>query len=118
MQWSRRFIGLKVFMSLAERGLGGYGRMIERQAELGEYLRTRLIAAGWSIMNRTPLPVICFTREGIDVKRVLHELTMNQIAWMSPVSVNGREAIRACITSFRTTEQDIDRIVEALSRIA
>src|SRR5204863_1107985 len=35
VQWSRRFIGLKLFMALAERGEAGYVEMIEHQAHLG-----------------------------------------------------------------------------------
>src|SRR5207248_6162010 len=49
MQWSRRFIGLKLFMSLAERGVPGYAAMIERQADLGEHLRGELRRRGWRI---------------------------------------------------------------------
>ena len=39
VQWSRRFIGLKLFLALAERGEAGYVEIIERQARLGDLLR-------------------------------------------------------------------------------
>ncbi len=35
MQWSRRFIGLKLFLSLAQYGESGYIEMIEHQARMG-----------------------------------------------------------------------------------
>ncbi len=34
-QWSRRFIGLKLFMALAEHGEAGYAAMLEHQARMG-----------------------------------------------------------------------------------
>ena len=117
-QWSRRFIGLKVFMSLAERGLPGYAAMIEHQADMGDRLRRALADSGWEIVNHTPLPLVCFTRDGLDVDRFLQELYDRQIAWMSKVPVNGRPALRACITSYRTTSQDIDRVVADVTDLA
>ena len=60
IQWTRRFIGLKVFMSLLVAGWDGYAEAINRQIALGDRLRQKLEASGWRIINRTPLPVICF----------------------------------------------------------
>src|SRR3989449_3210263 len=66
VQWSRRFIGLKLFLALAERGEAGYVEMIEHQARMGDVLRAALRRAGWRVVNTTPLPVVCFTREDLD----------------------------------------------------
>src|SRR2546426_4014151 len=40
MQWSRRFIGLKLFLALAHHGESGYIEMIEHQARMGDVLRS------------------------------------------------------------------------------
>src|SRR3954464_3340495 len=42
MQWSRRFIGLKLFLSLAVAGWQGYEEAIRRQTAMGDLLRERL----------------------------------------------------------------------------
>lgn len=118
VQWSRRFIGLKVFMSLLERGMPGYVAMIEHQAAIGDYLRSALEDSGWEIVNRTPLPLVCFTRDGIDIERLLDQMYVRQIAWMSKVRVKDRPAVRACITSFRTVEDDIDQVVAEMTDLA
>jgi glutamate/tyrosine decarboxylase-like PLP-dependent enzyme len=118
VQWSRRFIGLKLFMSLAENGRDGYAAMIDRQAQLGALLRDLLIAAGWRIVNDTPLPVVCFTREGLDISALLASLRERQIAWMSESRIADTPVVRACITSFKTTEEDVRWVVSELSRIA
>jgi glutamate/tyrosine decarboxylase-like PLP-dependent enzyme len=119
VQWSRRFIGLKLFLALAERGESGYAEMIEHQAQMGDVLRRSLERTGWRIMNRTPLPLVCFTRDGLVASEFLAELYKRQIAWMSEVQLDGLgdPVLRACVTSFRTTEQDIEWVVGEMSRI-
>jgi glutamate/tyrosine decarboxylase-like PLP-dependent enzyme len=120
MQWSRRCIGLKVFVSLAAHGLSGYARMFEHQTHIGDVLRDRLRAAGWTITNDTPLPVACFTHASLadrpaDLDRVRDRVLASGVAWISMVRLsNGRPALRACITSYRTDERDIDMLVNAL----
>jgi aromatic-L-amino-acid decarboxylase len=66
VQWSRRFIGLKVFMSLAALGAEGYEKLVEHQAAMGDLLRDELQRAGFRVVNETPLPVVCFTHEKIE----------------------------------------------------
>jgi glutamate/tyrosine decarboxylase-like PLP-dependent enzyme len=117
-QWSRRFIGLKLFLALAERGESGYAEMIEHQARMGVVLRRSLERSGWRVINRTPLPLICFTRYGLITSKFLAELYKRQIAWMSEVQLDsGPPVLRACVTSFRTTEQDIEWVVDEMSQI-
>jgi glutamate/tyrosine decarboxylase-like PLP-dependent enzyme len=110
-QWSRRFIGLKLFMALAEHGEAGYAEMLERQARLGRMLRESLAASGWRIVNSTPFPVVCFTRDGLEPAVLLAALRERQVAWMSEAQLGGVPVMRACITSFKTTEQDIAWVV-------
>jgi glutamate/tyrosine decarboxylase-like PLP-dependent enzyme len=116
-QWSRRFIGLKLFMTLAQQGEAGYAEMIEHQTRMGQLLRESLLATGWRIVNSTPLPLICFTRDGLVPSEFLEALRERQIAWMSEVQLGDIPAIRACITSFRTTEKDIVWVVGEMNSL-
>jgi aromatic-L-amino-acid decarboxylase len=119
VQWSRRFIGLKLFLALAHYGESGYVEMIERQTRIGEFLRQSLRRTGWHLLNTTPLPVVCFTRENLNITNFLAALYERQIAWMSEVRLgDGTPAIRACITSYRTTEQDIECVVSKINEIS
>jgi aromatic-L-amino-acid/L-tryptophan decarboxylase len=118
VQWSRRLIGLKLFLSLAQHGESGYVEMIEHQARMGDLLRESVARAGWRIVNNTPLPLVCFTRDGLVASRFLAELYERQIAWMSEVRLGGgAPVVRACVTSFRTTEADIEWVVREMSSL-
>ncbi len=119
VQWSRRFIGLKLFLSLAHQGESGYIEMIEHQMRMGEVLRESLRRAGWRIVNDTPLPLVCFTRDGLATDKFLAALYRRQIAWMSEVRLGGgAPVVRACITSFRTTAADIEWVVREMTQLA
>jgi glutamate/tyrosine decarboxylase-like PLP-dependent enzyme len=119
VQWSRRFIGLKLFLALAQHGDSGYVEMIEHQARMGDALREALERAGWRIVNSTPLPLVCFTRDGLVTGEFLAALYKQQIAWMSEVRLgDDAPVVRACVTSFRTTRSDIEWVVREMSRLA
>jgi aromatic-L-amino-acid/L-tryptophan decarboxylase len=121
LQWTRRTLGLKVFAALATCGFSGYAAMIDRQFAMGDALRTRLAAAGWRIVNSTPLPVVCATHPEIAAGRVtagkvVQRVTRSGVAWISPVRLAGLPpCVRACITSYRTTEADLDALVASMN---
>jgi glutamate/tyrosine decarboxylase-like PLP-dependent enzyme len=113
-------MGLKVFMALAELGLEGYGKQIERQADLGEHLRMRLKKTGWLIRNETQLPVVCFSHPDIQngiisTGKILEGIYARGKVWISDVVLGGKERVlRACITSFHSDESDIEYLIEEL----
>ncbi len=119
-QWSRRMMGLKVFMALAELGVEGYGKLIERQAALCDHLRARLRESGWLIRNETPLPVVCFSHPDVQggvltTGEILERIYARGKVWISDVVLGGKERVlRACITSYRSDESDIECLIEEL----
>lgn len=124
VQWSRRFAGLKVFLALAAAGRPGYAAQLERDVDLGELLARRLTENGWHRVNDTPLPVVCVVDPDADARGREHSLAWHTAvtahvvrggrAWVSPVRLAGRPAVRLCVISHRTRESDIDDVVAAL----
>ena len=118
-QWSRRFTGLKLFLSLVTAGRTGYERQLDHDARLGDRLRERLTGDGWEIINDTPLPVVCFVDRANPSSSGHHQQIVDRVvgtgrAWISITTIEDRPTIRACITSHRTTEADIDELVDLL----
>ena len=117
IQWSRRAIGMKVFLSLLVAGWDGYAEVIRHQTAMGRLLRERLGADGWQIVNDTPLPVVCFTAPGADAARLqcIADAVVEAGAWISTTRLDaGRPVLRACVTSYRTTEADVEALVTML----
>jgi glutamate/tyrosine decarboxylase-like PLP-dependent enzyme len=125
MQWTRRFIGFKLFLSLLVAGFEGYAETIRNMVRLGDVLRGRLDQAGFRIVNRTPLPVVCFQDarhpQGGSLphlKAMADAVVASGRAWVSVTRLGADvPAIRACITSFRTEESDLEALVETLSSV-
>jgi len=122
MQWSRRAIGLKVFLSLAVAGWEGYATAIRHMVAMGTLLRAQLEASGWQVVNKTPLPVCCFVdgrhADG-RTEAYLHKIAMHVVAsgkaWISTTRLaNSIPVLRACITNYRTEASDIAALIEAL----
>jgi glutamate/tyrosine decarboxylase-like PLP-dependent enzyme len=58
VQWSRRFLGLRLFLALAAAGWEGLGAHVERSAEVVDRVKERLIGLGWTVANDSPLAVL------------------------------------------------------------
>jgi glutamate/tyrosine decarboxylase-like PLP-dependent enzyme len=122
MQWSRRAIGLKVFLSLAVAGWEGYATAIRQMVAIGVILRAELAAAGWESVNKTPLPVCCFVDQRHPEGRseaYLHKIAMHVVAsgkaWISTTRLAGSvPVLRACITNYRTQTADIEALIAVL----
>lgn len=113
-------MGLKLFLSLAVAGRSGYAEQLDRDAELAAGLRAKLAADGWDIVNDTPLPVVCFADPGNGTWEHHEALAARVVrggrAWISPVRLDGRAALRACVISHRTSSADVDVLVETVDR--
>jgi glutamate/tyrosine decarboxylase-like PLP-dependent enzyme len=128
LQWSRRFTGLKLFLSLAVAGWEGYAAAVRRMTEMGERLREALRDSGWRVVNQTPLPVVCFDDarrpdagaeylEREYLERVMRAVVDTGRAWLSTTRLGpGVPVLRACITNFRTAPDDLAALVEALEQ--
>jgi hypothetical protein len=118
-QWSRRFAGLRLFLSLAAAGWEGYGKHVEHALSLVDLLKEQLIVRGWTVANASPVGVLCVVPPGVKtVRQIVNHVVASGSAWVSVAVLEGREVIRACVTSGMTTVQDIFDLVAALERAA
>jgi glutamate/tyrosine decarboxylase-like PLP-dependent enzyme len=116
VQWSRRFLGLRLFLSLAAAGWTGYGEHIERAIELAGLLKEKLLFRGWLIANQSLLAVLCIEPPpGYgDVRSIVNRVLASGRAWISAATFEGRDVIRACVTNGETIRDDIDELVDVL----
>jgi glutamate/tyrosine decarboxylase-like PLP-dependent enzyme len=120
LPWSRRAAGLPLFVWLATVGAPGAAAVIDRCAALGAALAESLVRAGFVLATRSALPVVCFTHPDIEAGRltcgdVARRVVRSGAAWISPVRLSdGRTVLRACVSSHRTTEAHVQRLVRAL----
>lgn len=120
IQWSRRFIGLRIYLPLAAFGWDGYAKTISHQIEMGNKLRSLLEENGWVVKNQTELPIVCFTHPDLKgskkaVEELVDKLVYSGETWLSTYPINGELTLRACITNYDTQEKDLINFTNLLS---
>jgi glutamate/tyrosine decarboxylase-like PLP-dependent enzyme len=116
VQWSRRFMGLRLFLSLAAAGWDGYGAHVERAAAVIEQVRVRLNARGWSAVNESALAVLCVLPPPgrLPLREIVRRMLARGRAWAAVTTFAGREVIRICATHGESALADVDTLVEEL----
>jgi glutamate/tyrosine decarboxylase-like PLP-dependent enzyme len=116
VQWSRRFMGLKLFLSLGAAGWQGYGAHVERAAQVIACARARLAARGWTIANDSPLAVLCVLPPvgSAPIREIVRKVLASNRAWAAVAKLEGREVVRICATHGETTVADVEELVSAL----
>ena len=124
LQLSRGFRALKVWMTIKEHGLDRFGRLIDRNIAQARELAA-LIAAEPQLQLVAPVPtnIVCFRFDpgGRDTatlnalnQELLIRLHESGIAAPSYTTLGEVYCLRAAITNFRTTSDDLRVLVRAV----
>src|SRR6185436_6263665 len=126
---SRRFRALKVWMTLQYYGSRRIAQAISEDIALAAYLGEIVSKADdFELLAPGELSSCCFRyvpRRDMSDQELdqLNEKIMELVqkggrAYLSNATVNGKFALRACITNFRTTKSDIEETVAAVRSAA
>ncbi len=119
-QWSRRFVGLRLFLSLAAAGWEGHGAHIERAVAQAAHIAVELRARGWAVVNDSPLAVLAVVpppgRAAASV--IVQQVLKSGRAWVSLARYEERDIIRICVTHGETSEADLSILIAALEAAA
>jgi glutamate/tyrosine decarboxylase-like PLP-dependent enzyme len=116
VQWSRRFMGLRLFLSLAAAGWQGYAQHVERAVEVIALIGQQLAARGWSVRNDSQLAVLCVTPPPgyPPIREIVRRVLASHRAWVAATKFAGEEVIRICATHGEITAADMAELVETL----
>ncbi len=115
---SRSFKALKVWFTLQVYGADRLGEMMVQTCELASYLARRIAESPeLELLAPVSLNIVAFRYRSQAADRVNAEIVIamqeSGIAAPSSTVVNGHFAIRAAIFNHRTTQQEIDKLVDA-----
>ncbi len=116
LQWSRRFLGLRLFLSLASAGWAGHAAHIERAVALTARIRSELESRGWSVLNDSPLAVLSLVPPAAlgDPRAVVARVLKGGRAWVSLARFEEHDVVRICVTHGETSAEDLSILVQAL----
>jgi glutamate/tyrosine decarboxylase-like PLP-dependent enzyme len=117
VQWSRRFLGLRLFLALASAGWEGLGAHVERSVEVVQRVKERLVGLGWTVANDSALAVLDAVppAELGDVRELVRRVVAGGRAWVAPTTFEGRDVVRICATNGETAIEDVNALIAALN---
>jgi glutamate/tyrosine decarboxylase-like PLP-dependent enzyme len=117
VQWSRRFLGLRLFMALGVAGWDGLGQHVERGVAVIAKVRQRLLATGWTIVNDSKLAVLNAVppKDLGDVRTLVKRVVASGRAWVAPTTYEGQDVVRICATHGETSDADVEELIASLN---
>lgn len=118
-EFSRRARGVEVWAALRSLGRRGVGELIERTVALAERFATGMRMAGFDVLNEVVFNQALVSFGTADrTRRVIAALQAEGTCWCGGTVWQGRTAMRVSVSSWATTEDDIDRSIDAVRRVA
>ncbi len=117
LQWSRRFIGLRLLLPLLLSGWPAMARRFEGQVALADLLVQGLRRRGWRVLYHSRLAIVCFvdgSQWAAAPATVAARIAARGRAWLAATQVANQPALRACVSSYATTQGDIEILLDEL----
>ncbi len=116
---SRRARGVEVWAALRSLGRSGIADLVERTCQYARRFADGLRAAGHSVLNEVAInQVLVSFGDAATTRRVLTAIQQDGTMWAGETIWQGHTAIRISVSSWATTEADVDRCLEAILRLA
>jgi len=116
---SRRARGVEIWAALKSLGRSGLAEMIERNCRCARRFADGLRDAGFQILNDVVLNQVLVGFGAPDVTgRVIAGVQEDGTCWCGGTVWQGRHAMRISVSSWATTEGDVDKSLEAMLRVA
>ena len=116
---SRRARGIEVWVALKTLGRVGLAEMIERNCRQATRFAEGLRDAGYAILNEVVLnQVLVSFGEPERTRAVIAAIQDDGTCWCGPTVWQGQTAMRISVCSWRTTDEDVERSLAAMIRLA
>jgi glutamate/tyrosine decarboxylase-like PLP-dependent enzyme len=116
---SRRARGVELWTALKSLGRSGLCDLIERTCALAKRIAAGLRAAGFNVLNDVVINQVLVSFGGPETtQEVIRQIQEDGTCWCGGTVWQGKTAMRISVSSWMTTEADIDRSLEAIVRIA
>jgi glutamate/tyrosine decarboxylase-like PLP-dependent enzyme len=118
-QSSQRARGVEVWAALAALGRDGVAALVDRTCALARRFADGMREAGYGILNDVVLnQVVVAFGDPTATDAIIGAVQDEGTCWFGPTTWHGRKAMRASVSCWNTTEDDIDRSVAAVRACA
>jgi len=118
-EMSRRARGVEIWAALRALGRSGLADLVDRTCRYASRLSDGLRRAGYRILNDVVLNQVLVSFGDPEVtRRVIEGVQADGTCWAGGTVWQGTPAMRLSVSSWATTERDIDRSLSAIIHIA
>lgn len=116
---SRRARGVEVWAALRSLGRSGLAEMIEQTCRHARRFAAGFEAAGFKVLNEVALnQVLVSFGEAETTRQVIAAVQAEGVCWFGGTVWQGHTAARVSVSSWATTEADVERSLAAIVRVA
>src|SRR3989440_1881475 len=116
---SRRARGIEVWAALHTLGRSGLADLVERTCRHAARFAEGLSAAGYTILNEVALnQVLVMFGDAERTRRVIAGIQQDGTYWCGGTIWQGHTAMRISVSSWATTDADVELCLEAMIRVA
>lgn len=116
---SRRARGIEIWAALKSLGRSGLCELIEQNCRCAKRFADGLSAAGFEILNDVELNQVLVSFGTPErTQQVIAALQDDGACWCGGTVWQGHHAMRISVSSWATTEADVDRCVETIVKLA
>ena len=116
---SRRARGIEVWAALHTLGRSGLEDLVERTCRSAVRFAEGLRAAGYSILNEVMFNQVLVTfGDDERTRRVIAGIQRDGTCWCGGTTWQGHTAMRISVSSWATTDADVERSLQAMIRVA
>ncbi|HEX6625934.1 MAG TPA: aminotransferase class V-fold PLP-dependent enzyme, partial [Pyrinomonadaceae bacterium] len=116
---SRRARGVEVWAALRSLGREGLADLVERNCAYAARFAEGFRAAGYEVLNEVLLnQVVVSFGDAEATRRVVTGVQADGTCWCGGTVWQGQAAMRVSVSSWATTEEDVERSLEAILRVA
>src|SRR5215207_5720044 len=116
LEFSRRARGIPVWAALRTLGRSGVAELVDRHCAQARRLADGLRAAGFEVINRVALNQVLVRGATDDATRQIRaDAVATGAVWFGMTVWQGRPAFRLSVSSWRTTDADIDAAIRTIA---
>jgi len=115
---SRRARGVEIWAALRSLGRSGLADLVERNCRMASRFAEGLKAGGFEILNEVVLnQVLVSFGTDATTRDVTAALQAEGTCWCGGTVWHGRAAMRIAVSSWATTDEDVERSLESMLRV-
>jgi len=116
---SRRARGVEIWAALRSMGRTGLANLIERTCRHARRFGEELAAAGYQVLNDVVLNQVLVSFGDVETTNdVIAAIQADGTCWCGGTIWQGQTAMRISVSSWSTTDEDVERSLAAMLRIA